>query len=80
MKEKAEKIVTDNTKKEGYYKSQKLYSQNYDKNAVDQVRVRVPKGWNDKMKEYVKSSDKYKSVNDMINQLIAAEIPGLEAE
>ena len=44
MKEKAEKIVTENTKKDGYYKSQKIYSKNYDKNEVDQVRVRVPKG------------------------------------
>ena len=80
MKEKAEKIVTENTKKDGYYKSQKIYSKNYDKNEVDQVRVRVPKGWNDKMKEYVNGSDKYKSVNDMINKLIAAEIPGIQSE
>ena len=46
---------------------------NYDKN-VDNIRLRVPKGWNDKMKAYVKASDKYNSVNSMICELIRKEI------
>lgn len=54
-------------------RSQLKASENYDKN-VDNIRLRVPKGWNDKMKAYVKASDKYNSVNSMICELIRKEI------
>ena len=52
----------------------------YDKNNVDNIRLRVPKGWNDRMKQHVaeqKLTDgtpKYNSVNDMLVQLIRKEI------
>lgn len=58
-------------------RSQLKASENYDKNNVDNVRVRVPKGWKEQMQEYVKATDKYSSVNDMICQLIKKEI-GIE--
>lgn len=58
-------------------RSQLKASENYDKNNVDNVRVRVPKGWKEQMQEYVKVTDKYSSVNDMICQLIKSEI-GIE--
>ena len=55
-------------------------SEKYDKNNVDNIRLRVPKGWNDRMKQHVaeqKLTDgtpKYNSVNDMLVQLIRKEI------
>lgn len=49
-------------------------SQNYDKNNVDNVRLRVPKGWKEQMQKYVKNSDRYNSVNSMICSLIKKEI------
>ena len=55
-------------------RSQLKASENYDRNNVDNVRVRVPKGWKEQMQEYVKATDKYSSVNDMICQLIKKEI------
>lgn len=58
-------------------RSQLKASENYDRNNVDNVRVRVPKGWKEQMQEYVKATDKYSSVNDMICQLIKKEV-GIE--
>lgn len=55
-------------------RSQLKASENYDKNNVDNVRVRVPKGWKEQMQEYVKATNKYSSVNAMICDLIRKEI------
>lgn len=58
-------------------KSQLNASEKYDKENVDNVRLRVPKGWKEQMQEYVKTTGKYSSVNDMICQLLKNEI-GIE--
>lgn len=55
-------------------RSQLKASENYDKNNVDNVRLRVPKGWKEQMQTYVESSDKYNSVNAMLCDLIKKEI------
>lgn len=55
-------------------RSQLKASENYDKNNVDNVRVRVPKGWKEQIQDYVKKSEEYSSVNDMICQLIKKEV------
>lgn len=52
-------------------------SEKYDKEKVDNIRVRVPKGWKEQMQEYVSSTDKYSSVNGMICDLIKKEV-GIE--
>ena len=72
---KKKKIVVEGTNKT--VRSQLKASENYDRNNVDNVRVRVPKGWKEQMQEYVKATDKYSSVNDMICQLIKKEV-GIE--
>ena len=64
----------------GLYKSKIEASKQYDKNNVDNIRVRVPKGWKEQMQEYVKSSNKYDSVNNMISELIKKEIPYIKSE
>ena len=69
---KKKEIVVEGTNKT--VRSQLKASENYDRNNVDNVRVRVPKGWKEQMQEYVKATDKYSSVNDMICQLIKKEI------
>ena len=69
---KKKEIVVEGTNKT--VRRQLKASENYDKNNVDNVRVRVPKGWKEQMQEYVKETDKYNSVNDMICQLIKKEI------
>ena len=61
----------------GLYISKIKASENYDKNNVDNIRVRVPKGWKEQMQEYVSGSDKYNSVNGMICDLIQKEV-GIE--
>lgn len=61
----------------GLYKSKIKASENYDKNNVDNIRLRVPKGWKEQMQTYVDSSDKYNSVNAMLCDLIKNEI-GIE--
>jgi len=63
----------------GIYKSKIESNKHYDKNNVDNIRLRVPKGWRDKMKSYVDNSQKYESVNSMICDLIKNEI-GIEDE
>ena len=74
---KKKEIVVEGTNKT--VRSQLKASENYDRNNVDNVRVRVPKGWKEQMQEYVKATDKYSSVNDMICQLIKKEV-GIEDE
>lgn len=64
----------------GLYKSKIVASKQYDKNNVDNIRVRVPKGWKEQMQDYVKSSKKYDSVNNMISELIKKEIPYIKSE
>ena len=61
----------------GLYKSKIKASENYDKNNVDNIRLRVPKGWKEQIQAYVESSDKYNSVNAMLCDLIKNEI-GIE--
>lgn len=41
---------------------------------VESIRLRVPNGWGQVIKDYVASSGKYKSVNSMICELIRNEI------
>ena len=72
---KKKEIVVEGTNKT--VRSQLKASENYDRNNVDNVRVRVTKGWKEQMQEYVKATDKYSSVNDMICQLIKKEV-GIE--
>lgn len=63
--------------KNGLYKSKIKASEKYDKENVDNIRVRVPKGWKKEMQSYVKTSKKYSSVNGMICDLIKQEIPSI---
>ena len=58
----------------GNYKSQYKQSAKYDSDKVDNIRLRVPKGWRDLMQSYVAANSKYKSVNHMICELIRQEI------
>ena len=63
------KKTDDNLKTDsGLYKSKIEASKQYDKNNVDNIRVRVPKGWKEQMQ------DKYNSVNSMICDLIQKEV------
>lgn len=55
-----------------YYKSQKEYSKDYD-SKVDNIRLRLPTGYNQMMKDRYKEFG-YKSVNDMIRKLIEEKI------
>ena len=71
------KISSKTGKELRTYDSKIRASEKYDKNNVDNIRVRVPKGWKEQMQEYVKATDKYSSVNDMICQLIKKEV-GIE--
>lgn len=64
----------------GLYKSKIEASKQYDQNNVDNIRVRVPKGWKEQMQDYVKSSNKYDSVNNMISELIKKEIPYIKSK
>lgn len=59
------------------YNSRIRASEKYDKENVDNIRVRVPKGWKEQMQQYVADSDQYSSVNGMICTLIRKEI-GIE--
>lgn len=69
------KKADDNLKtNSGLYKSKIKASKQYDKNNVDNIRVRVPKGWKEQMQDYVSSTDKYNSVNSMICDLIQKEV------
>lgn len=72
------KKADDSLKTEnGLYKSKIEWSKKYDENNVDNIRLRVPKGWKEQIQNYVKFSDKYNSVNAMICELIKNEV-GIE--
>ena len=71
------KISSKTGKELRTYDSKIRASEKYDKNNVDNIRVRVPKGWKEQMQEYVSGSDKYNSVNGMICDLIQKEV-GIE--
>lgn len=45
-------------------------NQRYENNNTDSVRVRVRKGTREQLLEYVKNSDEYSSLNQMIQQLL----------
>lgn len=87
MPKKADKELKTES---GIYKSQLRASANYtgegadaDKeNAkVESIRLRVPKGWGQLMKDHVANNkDKYKSVNGMLQTLIRNEIGISDAE
>ena len=61
----------------GIYKSKIKANLAYDRNSVDNIRLRVPKGWKEQMQKYFKNNNNYNSVNDMICKLIRKEI-GIE--
>lgn len=71
MPKKADKSLKTDS---GYYKSKLEASKIYDKNNVDNIRVRVPKGWKKQMQDYVVNTDKFDSVNGMICSLIKKEV------
>ncbi len=62
------------TKDTKTYKSQRVASANYEKNKIEQITVRLPKGSRQVLQDYVDNSDKFKSVNAMIKALLEAEI------
>ena len=68
------KISSKTGKELSTYDSKIRASEKYDKNNVDNVRLRVPKGWKEQMQAYVESSDKYNSVNAMLCELIRKEL------
>lgn len=76
-KQTNKKVSSQTGKKIKTYTSQIRASKKYDKENVDNIRVRVPKGWKEQIQSYVSGSNKYKSVNDMICTLIKNEI-GIE--
>ncbi len=45
-------------------------NQRYENNNTDSLRVRVRKGSRELLQEYVKNSDEYSSLNQMIQQLL----------
>lgn len=49
-------------------------SEKYDRENVDNIRLRVPKGWKEQIKAYVDSSDEYTSINGMICDLIKNKV------
>lgn len=61
----------------GIYKSKIKANLAYDRSSVDNIRLRVPKGWKEQMQKYVQNNNNYNSVNDMICKLIRKEI-GIE--
>lgn len=74
MPKKADKSLKTEA---GLYLSKIEASKKYDHDMVDNIRVRVPKGWREQMQDYVASSEKYSSVNAMICDLVAREV-GIE--
>lgn len=44
------------------------------KEKIDNIRVRVPRGWKDLLQEYVKEHPDYNSVNALLCDLIAKEL------
>lgn len=65
----------------GLYYSKKQADARYEKNTIEQLTVRVPKGTRDLIKEHQErmlrehpDAEKYQSVNKMLNALIEEEI------
>lgn len=71
MPKKADANLKNNS---GIYKSKIKASLAYDQNNVDNIRLRVPKGWKEQIQKYVQNNNNYNSVNDMICKLIQKEI------
>ena len=55
-------------------KRKKRASRKYEQEKTDNIRIRVPKGSSEKIKEYVADSSKYKSVNAMVIDLLEKEM------
>lgn len=68
------KISSKTGKELSTYESKMRASEKYDKENVDSIRVRVPKGWKEQIQKYVSGTDKYNSVNSMICDLIQKEV------
>lgn len=77
--DESKKQNPDTGKQYSTYYSKIEASKVYDKENVDNIRVRVPKGWKEQMQSYVKTSKKYSSVNGMICDLIQKEV-GIEVD
>ena len=54
-------------------------SEKYDRENVDSIRLRVPKGWKEQIKAYIDSSEEDTSINGMICDLIRNKV-GIEEE
>ena len=67
-KKKANKIIN------GTSENQKKASRKYETEKTDNIRVRVPTGAAEIIKNYVSGSNKYRSVNAMIIDLLEKEI------
>lgn len=67
-KKKADKAFS------GTSESQLKANRKYEVEKTDNIRVRVPKGSANIIKDYVAESEKYSSVNEMIIKLIEKEI------
>ena len=78
-KDESLKISSKTGKELSTYDSKIRASEKYDKENVDNIRVRVPKGWKEQMQSYVKTSKKYDSINGMICDLIKQEIPNIKS-
>lgn len=63
----------------GTYLSKIENNKKYDKETVDSIRVRVPKGWKPIIQDYIKTSGKYTSMNEMFCDLVKKEV-GIEIE
>lgn len=66
--------ITKDGKTKRVFISQDTASANYEKNKVEQITVRLPKGSRQILQDYIDNSGKYKSVNAMIKSLLEAEI------
>lgn len=63
-----------------YPAAKKEYDAKYEK-AQDSIRVRMPAGYNQLLKDYVAANkDKYKSVNALIKHLVDQELGLTEEE
>lgn len=70
--------MTDETKKQTKTSEAQLRAiKKYDeaqKEKIDNIRVRVPKGWKDLLQNYVKDHPEHNSVNALLCDLIAKEL------
>ena len=68
--------MNDNKTEKGLYKSKIKASKKYDSEKVDTIRLRVPKGWKEKIESHIQATG-HKSMNSFICSLIKNEI-GIE--